>query len=80
MEEAYPPLLREAGVGGTVGVSFFIDEEGAVRNTILMEGSGHPALDDAALRVADVYRFEPALNRHERVPVWVTFPITFQVR
>jgi protein TonB len=80
MEEAYPPLLREAGVGGTVGVYFFIDEEGAVRNTILRESSGHPALDEAALRVANVYRFEPALNRQEPVPVWVAFPITFQVR
>ena len=34
-------------------------------------------MDDAALRVARVYRFSPALNRDERVAVWVTFPITF---
>jgi protein TonB len=80
MDDAYPPLLRDAGVGGTVLVYFFIDEEGVVRNTIVRESSGHPALDEAALRVADVYRFDPALNRQEPVPVWVAFPITFQAR
>ena len=38
------------------------------------------ALDDAALKVATIYRFSPALNRDKKVPVWVSFPITFQVR
>jgi TonB family protein len=42
--------------------------------------SGHRALDEAALAVADVYRFEPALNRDQPRPVWVSFPVTFQVR
>ena len=36
-------------------------------------------LDTAAIRVAGVYRFSPALNREKKVPVWVQFPITFQV-
>ncbi|MGY8799608.1 MAG: hypothetical protein ACKVG4_12615, partial [Longimicrobiales bacterium] len=38
------------------------------------------ALDRAALSVADVYRFTPAKNRNQAVPVGVSFPITFQVR
>ena len=80
MEQSYPPLLREAGVSGTVRVYFFIDAEGVVQKSIIDRSSGHPALDDAALRVADVYRFTPALNRDEKVPVWVSFPITFMVK
>jgi len=80
MEGEYPPLLRDAGIGGTVKVYFFIEEDGTVGDVRLDESSGHPALDEAALRVADVYRFSPALNRSEKVPVWVSFPITFQVR
>ena len=80
MQEAYPPLLREAGIGGRVLVYFFIEADGEVTEVRINESSGHPALDDAALRVADVYHFTPALNHEERVPVWVTFPITFQVR
>ena len=80
MTRVYPPLLRDAGIGGTVRVYFFIDENGVVRDTRIDQSSGHQALDEAALEVADVYRFSPALNRDTRVPVWVSFPITFQVR
>ena len=73
----YPPLLRDAGIGGTVIVWFFIDEEGVVRNQQVFRSSGHQALDQAALRVAPVFRFTPALNRDRAVPVWVQLPITF---
>ncbi len=80
MEREYPPLLRDAGIGGTVRVFFFIDENGQVQDFRIDQSSGHQALDDAALAVADVYRFTAALNRDKKVPVWVSFPITFQVR
>jgi TonB family protein len=80
MNSDYPPLLREAGIGGTVKVYFFIDDGGSVRDTRIQESSGHPAIDAAALAVASVYRFSPALNGDERVPVWVSFPITFQAQ
>jgi periplasmic protein TonB len=80
MEREYPPLLRDAGIGGTVRVYFFIDEQGRVQDYRVDQSSGHQALDDAALAVASVYRFSPALNRDKQVPVWVSFPITFQVR
>jgi protein TonB len=80
MTREYPPLLRDAGIGGTVRVFFFIDESGVVKDYRIDQSSGHQALDDAALAVADVYRFSAALNRDKKVPVWVSFPITFQVR
>ena len=32
MEREYPPLLRDAGIGGTVRVYFFIDENGSCTN------------------------------------------------
>jgi len=80
MEREYPPLLRDAGIGGTVRVFFFIDENGQVQDFRVDQSSGHQALDDAALSVASVYRFTAALNRDKKVPVWVSFPITFQVR
>ena len=76
----YPPLLRDAGIGGTVEVWFQIDEEGAVRQTLVKTSSGHAALDEAALKVADVIEFTPALNRDKRVPVWISLPITFKTR
>ncbi|MCY3545526.1 MAG: TonB family protein [Gemmatimonadetes bacterium] len=78
LEREYPPLLRDAGIGGTVQVWFFIDENGAVQNQLVQVTSGHTALDEAALRVAPVFRFTPALNRDKAVPVWVSLPITFR--
>ena len=78
MTREYPPLLRDAGIGGTVKVYFLIDEEGVVEQVRLDESSGHEALDEAALNVAGAFRFSPALNDEKPVPVWVSFPITFE--
>jgi protein TonB len=80
LEREYPPLLRDAGIGGTVDIWFFIDEEGKVVNTVVDKSSGHKALDDAAVKVADIIQFSPALNRDKRVPVWISLPITFTTR
>ena len=80
MEREYPPLLRDAGIGGTVNVWFFIDENGMVQRTLVNQSSGHKALDDAAIKVADIIEFTPALNRDKRVPVWISLPITFTTR
>jgi protein TonB len=76
----YPSVLRDSGIGGSVNVWFFIDEEGRVIQTQVNESSGYDALDDAALKVADIMRVSPAMNRENRVQVWVSLPITFQVR
>lgn len=79
MAREYPPLLRDAGIGGTVRVYFFINESGRVEQVRIDQSSGHPALDEAAINVAGAYDFSPALNDGEPVPVWVSFPITFRV-
>jgi TonB family protein len=78
MARSYPPLLRDAGIGGAVRVYFLISDTGRVVETRIDQSSGHEALDQAALAVAGVYRFAPALNRDDAVPVWVSFPITFR--
>lgn len=80
MAREYPPELRDAGIGGTVRVYFFINEDGTAEQVRIDQSSGHPEIDEAAMNVAGAYRFSPALNRDEKVPVWVSFPITFQVR
>ena len=80
LEREYPPILRDAGIGGTVSVQFFINEEGEVQRTLVAQTSGHASLDEAALRVANVFQFSPALNLDKVVPVWIAIPITFQTR
>lgn len=78
MGDRYPPELREAGIGGTVLVWFYVDMYGVVRNSVLRRSSGHEALDRAALEMAETFRFTPALNQDEPVPVWVAIPVTFE--
>jgi TonB family protein len=80
MMRAYPPILRDAGIGGQALVWFFISEEGRVLDKRISKTSGHEQLDEAALEVASVYEFTPALNRDKVVKVWVQIPITFEVR
>ncbi len=80
LESEYPPLLRDAGIGGTAVVWFHIDEEGVVRDQRIHTSSGHSALDDAALRVAPRARFSPAQNGEDEVAVWLEMPITFAAR
>lgn len=76
--ENYPPLLRDAGIGGTAHVWFFIDETGHVQRTLIDESSGFLVFDQAALRVADRMRFTPAYNRDRPVPVWVSIAVVFE--
>jgi protein TonB len=78
LQREYPALLRDAGIGGTVVMWFFINDQGVVENTEVNQSSGHAQLDQAAVRVAEIFEFTPALNRDQRVPVWIAIPITFQ--
>ena len=80
LEREYPPLLRDAGIGGTTRVWFFIDETGKVIKTQINVSSGHQALDEVAIKVADRYVFSPAMNRDKPVPVWITLDIKFETR
>lgn len=77
LQRNYPPLLRDAGIGGTTTMWFFIDENGRVVKTQVNNSSGYDQLDQAAQKVADIMEFTPALNRDKKVPVWVQIPITF---
>ncbi len=73
----YPPLLKDAGIGGMAGVWLFVDADGEVAKTTIGRSSGHAALDSAALAVARTMVFTPALNRDRKVPVWIQLPIVF---
>ena len=77
----FPAILRDGGVGATVEVWFYISDMGQVLHGSIAQSSGQALVDDAALRVAAVYQFTPAMNyREEPLAVWIKFPITFEVR
>lgn len=77
LEREFAALREDSPVEGTVRVWFFLDEEGRVQDTRVSASSGHRALDGAALQLASLAEFTPALNRDQRRPVWVSLPIAF---
>jgi len=77
---AYPPTLRDAAIGGSAIVWFFIDETGTVQDTRIHQSSGYQQLDESALSVAGMMRFTPAQNMDETVPVWIQIPIQFSAK
>jgi TonB family protein len=79
LAEAYRPILSDSAIGGTIELWFFVDETGRVVRTMVNKSSRNRALDDAAISIANVIEFNPALNRDQPKPVWVAIPIEFTV-
>ena len=80
LEQRYPALLRETGIGGTVMLYVFVNAEGLPEGSQVRESSGHPQLDAAAAVVVDRMRFSPAMNRDRPVGVWILQRVEFRVR
>lgn len=79
LQKGYPPVLKEAGIGGKVLLWVFIDEQGTVRNALVKESSGYSDFDDAAVAIAPRMEFSPAWNRDQCVPVWIALDLVFEV-
>lgn len=75
MRDQYPPLLRDARIGGSVVLLASVGEMGRVQNSSLAESSGHQALDQLALELASILRFTPAQHGGRAVRVMVKIPM-----
>lgn len=77
---SYPPALFDQRIEGDVLLRLFVDSTGAVvpESTRVMETSGYPTLDSAALAGARDLRYAPAKRRG--IPVATAFmqPIQFR--
>jgi TonB family protein len=79
LEREYPAAQREAGEGGSVLLSFIIDESGAViPNTVEVLESSSEVFEEPAMRVARRMRFSPAIAMGQKVKMKVEIPVTFQ--
>lgn len=76
----YPPESRHRGEEGDVRVALRIDQTGAVRHIDILESSGSPALDTAALVATASWRFRPATRDGEPVASTVSTVIRFRLR
>ena len=74
----YPDIARKAGVEGKVFVQLVVDEEGNVTDAAVKRGVG-AGLDEEALRVVRLSKFEPGLQHGNPVKVRLTIPIDFRL-
>ena len=76
----YPTALYAQKVQGNVTLRIFIDSVGRVHaeSTFVLETSGYPALDSAAVRGSQELRFEPASLKGKPISVPILFPVIFR--
>ena len=73
----YPLELWDQDVEGSTLVRVLVNEEGSVDSVMVVESSGHWALDSAAVRGALTMEFDPARKRGEPLRVWARVPVHF---
>jgi len=76
---AFPPEMEAEQQSGTVILELEIDEEGNVRNVVVLESAG-PAFDKAASKAAWKYRFSPAEVDDKPAPVRIHYRSEFSFR
>ena len=76
----YPSALYAQKVQGNVTLRIFIDSTGRVHpeSTLVVEPSGYPALDSAAVKGSAELSFIPAKKRSEPMAVSVLYPVYFR--
>lgn len=78
LERNYPPLLKDAGVTGTVTVKMRINEDGRVdASSVTIEDASNEQFGNAARKVVEQMRFRPAKVNGRPVKIMVTLPVSF---
>jgi len=76
----YPEEARRRRQQGDVLLHLVIEADGDVARVFVARSSGFPALDDAAMRAAQRWRFEPARQDGVAIASEVDVPIAFLLR
>jgi RNA polymerase sigma factor (sigma-70 family) len=72
----YPPVLKAAGVSGTVHVDFIVDQAGKVRNSFVAKSTSRE-FEAAALEAVKQWDFNAAVKNGRPIITHMTVPIVF---
>ena len=75
-----PIELWDQDVEGETLLRVRVTDTGRVDSVQVVESSGHPAFDSAAIAGARDLRFRPARRDGKRIEVWAEVPVTFSKR
>ena len=76
----YPLQLWDQDLEGETLLRVRVTEVGQVDSVEVVEPSGHPAFDSAAVAGAKDIRFRPARRDGKRIEVWANVPVHFSKR
>jgi len=76
----YPLQLWDQDREGETLLRVRVTEVGQVDSVEVMEASGYPAFDSAAVAGAKDLRFRPARRDGKRIEVWASVPVHFSKR
>jgi protein TonB len=75
----YPDASRRNNEEGRALVHICVDTRGRVTDANVSSSTGHPMLDDAAVKLAKAYRFKPAMQSGHAVSQCTGLPIKFEL-
>ena len=73
----YPMHLWDQDMEGETLLRVRVVDTGGVDSVEIIESSGHPSFDSAAVEGARRLRFTPARQDGERIEVWAQVPVRF---
>ena len=73
----YPRSAWTRGASGTTVLKILISPEGTVDSAFVLESSGDPDLDSAAVANARYLEWEPALHGGKPIPIWGRLPVVY---
>jgi len=76
----YPLEMWDQDVEGETLLRVRVTDMGHVDSVVVVESSGHPAFDTAAIEGARELRFSPARRDGKRIEVWAQVPVHFSKR
>ncbi|MBN2414739.1 TonB family protein [bacterium] len=79
IEPYYPPLAKNEGLEGRVGIEMLVSSAGRVSDVRISSSSGYRILDRAAMEFARQLTFEPAMQGSRPVETWISRIFTYNL-
>ena len=77
LKPKYPDICRQAGIEGTVVISFWVDETGTIDQSSIEILQSIPCLDQVCIDVIKKSKWRPARQGRQKVGVPLSMPFNF---
>ena len=78
-KKVYPPLANKQGIEGTVFLELYIDQNGNIRNIVILKDPGY-GFGEAAIKALKGIKCIPAKANGVPVAVRIRYPVRFKLK